>query len=198
MVFANSEHSAVEATVECDGAESCAADCTPCPCNAKMDGPASLGSDTNRVINSRLGPACAAPSSRVLLIGLGGSVLTQYLAANCPEMKIDNFEINPDVVAAARDFFGLRETQERNPGRVAVATVDAAVGLADLTSGGGGLELAEGFETGAEAYDAVVIDCFVGQGKIPDACRSRETLDHVRAVRRYGGDRNNDLSTCNE
>merc|ERR1719313_2802470 len=187
MVFANSEHSAVEAVLECDSADtSCAADCTPCPCSAKMDGPERLGTPTNRVINTRLVKLCEKPS-RVLLIGLGGSVLTQYLAANCPEMKLDNFEINQDVVDAAENFFGLKETQERNPGRVAVSTVDAAEGLADLTNGGAGLQLADGFTQGAEAYDAVVIDCFVGQGKIPDACRSRETLDHVRAVLRPGG-----------
>ena len=47
-------------------------------------------------------------------------------------------------------------------------------------AGARGLELAEGFVNGTDAYDAVVIDCFVGEGKIPDACRSRETLDKVR------------------
>jgi spermidine synthase len=152
-----------------------------------MDGPERLGTETNRVINTRLAPVCAK-SSRVLLIGLGGSVLTQYLAANCPSMALDNFEISKDVVDAAEDFFGLRETRERNPGRVAVTTIDAAEGLADLISGGGGLELADGFTNGTDAYDAVVIDCFVGEGKIPEACRSRETLELVRSVLRTGGE----------
>lgn len=190
MVFANSEHLAVEAVVECgESAGSCAAaSCAPCPCSAKMDGPDRLGTATNRVINTRLEKLCGKPS-RVLLIGLGGSVLTQYLAANCPEMKLDNFEISEDVVAVAQNFFGLRETQERNPGRVAVSTVDAAEGLADLTNGGAGLELADGFDpSGTDAYDAVVIDCFVGQGKIPDGCRSQQSLELVKTVLRPGGE----------
>jgi spermidine synthase len=141
------------------------------------------------VINTRLVPLCGEPS-RVLLVGLGGSVLTQYLADNCPDMKIDNFEISADVVQAAQDFFGLRETQERNPGRVAVSTVDAAEGLTELANGGAGLTLADGLDASNgthDAYDAVVVDCFVGQGKIPDACRSRDTLELVRTVLKPGG-----------
>jgi spermidine synthase len=68
-----------------------------------------------------------------------------------------------------------------------VSTVDAAVGLSQLSSGGEGLSLAAGFGNGTDAYDAVVIDCFVGQGKIPDACRTRETLETVRGILRPGG-----------
>jgi SAM-dependent methyltransferase len=189
MLFANEEHSAVVAVVECEGAseERCATDCTPCPCAAKMDGPSRLGTNYHRVIAGQLNGLCSADSSRVLLVGLGGSVLTQYLADNCRQMKIDVFEISPDVVSAAQSFFGLRECQELNPGRIGVSTVDAAVGLSQLASGGEGLELADGFVNGTDAYDAVVIDCFVGQGKIPDACRTRETLETVRGILRPGG-----------
>lgn len=186
MVFANEEKSAVEAVVECEGEGRCAADCTPCACTAKMDDPSRLGTSYHRVIASQLSSVCME-SSRVLLVGLGGSVLTQYLADNCPEMKIDVFEISPDVVSAAQSFFGLRECREQNPGRIGVSTVDAAVGLSQLSSGGEGLELADGFANGTDAYDAVVIDCFVGEGKIPDACRSRDSLELVRGVLRNGG-----------
>jgi spermidine synthase len=190
MVFANEEKSAVEAVVECEGTERCADDCSPCPCTAKMDDPSRLGTSYHRVIASQLSALCAdaaGTSSRVLLVGLGGSVLTQYLADNCPSMKIDVFEISPDVVSAAQSFFGLRECEANNPGRIGVSTVDAAVGLSQLSNGGEGLMLADGFANGTDAYDAVVIDCFVGEGKIPDACRSRETLEMVRGVLRPGG-----------
>jgi SAM-dependent methyltransferase len=187
MVFANEEKSAVEAVVECEGDGRCEADCTPCACTARMESPARLGTNYHRVIATQLATLCGGGSSRVLLVGLGGSVLTQYLADNCPEMRIDVFEISPDVVEAAQSFFGLRECREQNPGRIGVSTVDAAVGLSELAAGGQGLELAEGFVNGTDAYDAVVIDCFVGEGKIPDACRSRETLDKVRGILRPGG-----------
>ena len=70
----------------------------------------------------------------MLLIGLGGSVQAQYLAHNCRDMKIDAFEVSRDVVAAARNFFGLREAQESHGGSPAVSTVDAAEGLQQLAS----------------------------------------------------------------
>jgi spermidine synthase len=49
------------------------------------------------------------------------------------------------------------------------------------------LDISYVFVKGNEAYDAVVIYCFVGQGKIPDACRTRETLETVRGILRPGG-----------
>merc|ERR1719421_348005 len=117
-----------------------------------MDEPSRLGTSYHRVIASQLSAVCEQPS-RVLLVGLGGSVLTQYLADNCPKMNIDVFEISPDVVSAAQNFFGLRECEERNPGRIGVSTVDAAFGLSQLASGGEGLELADGFVNGTDTYD---------------------------------------------
>jgi spermidine synthase len=47
--------------------------------------------------------------SRVLMIGLGAGSLTSYLAGYLPELKIDNVELDPGVIAAAKKYFGLAE-----------------------------------------------------------------------------------------
>ena len=44
---------------------------------------------------------------KVLLIGLGAASLTKFLYRNCPLAKLTVVEIEPDVVAAARQFFKL-------------------------------------------------------------------------------------------
>jgi spermidine synthase len=179
--FANEERSGMEAIVECEPVEPCAISCTPCACDPKMESPSQLGTEYHRVINQQLEPLCKR-KSRVLMIGLGGAVLLQYLAKNCPQMSIDAFEINKNVVTAAQNFFGLALTQERAAGRVSVSVLDGAVGLAHLLAKDhSDLRLAAGV-AGPGAYDAVVIDCFSGAGKIPEACRSRATLEDARAV----------------
>jgi spermidine synthase len=47
--------------------------------------------------------------SRVLMIGLGAGSLTSYLAGYLPELQIDNVELDPGVIAAAKKYFGLTE-----------------------------------------------------------------------------------------
>lgn len=42
---------------------------------------------------------------RALLIGLGAASLAKFMYRHCPWTKIDVVEINPEVVAAARQFF---------------------------------------------------------------------------------------------
>lgn len=44
---------------------------------------------------------------RVLLIGLGAASLTKFVHLHCPAAQIDVVEIEPSVVAAARQFFKL-------------------------------------------------------------------------------------------
>lgn len=49
----------------------------------------------------------------VLLIGLGAASLTKFLHRHRPEAKLTVVEIEPDVVAAARQFFKLPDEDER-------------------------------------------------------------------------------------
>jgi spermidine synthase len=50
---------------------------------------------------------------RVLIIGLGAASLTRFVYRYCPQSHIDVVEIEPDVVAAARQFFYLPPENER-------------------------------------------------------------------------------------
>jgi spermidine synthase len=47
---------------------------------------------------------------RILMIGLGAGSVSTYLARAMPEAEIDAVEIDPGVVASARKYFGLQET----------------------------------------------------------------------------------------
>ena len=50
------------------------------------------------------------PPSRVLLVGLGGGSLAKFLLRHYPDCRIDAVELRPEVVKAARDHFGLPES----------------------------------------------------------------------------------------
>ena len=78
----------------------------------------------------------AAPSS-VLLVGLGGGALVRFFNAYFPELQLDVVEIDPAVVAVARDYFGAR------PGpRTRIIAVDGR----------------EYLERAAERYDLILLD----------------------------------------
>lgn len=46
---------------------------------------------------------------RVLVVGLGGGTLPSYLHRHWPRCRIDCVEIDPEVVRAAKEFFGFKE-----------------------------------------------------------------------------------------
>lgn len=50
---------------------------------------------------------------RALLIGLGAASLTKFMHRHCPQCRMDVVEIEPAVVAAARQFFRLPAEDER-------------------------------------------------------------------------------------
>jgi len=75
---------------------------------------------------------------RVLLIGLGAASLAKFVYRHCPRACIDVAEIEPEVVAAARQFFCL----PREDGRFRIHLVDGARFVLD----------------GAQSYDYVFVD----------------------------------------
>jgi len=60
--------------------------------------------------------------SRALMIGLGAGSMPTYLARFIPELTVDSVELDPGVIAAAKTYFGIRETPRthliENDGRV--------------------------------------------------------------------------------
>lgn len=104
----------------------------------------------------------------VLIAGLGGGTLPTALHDLLPEAHIDTVEIDPAVVAAAREYFGFA-TGERQ----LVHVRDARVFVKRAA-------------TGDVRYDLVMLDAFGGD-YIPEHLMTLEFLEEVRAIMTDGG-----------
>ena len=83
--------------------------------------------------------------SKVLMLGLGGGTISTYLGRFLPDAAIDTVEIDPAVIAAAKSYFGIKETP-----RVRYLEGDARVFLNRHT----------------DRYDLILVDAFHG-GYVP-------------------------------
>jgi spermidine synthase len=102
---------------------------------------------------------------RVLMIGLGGGAISTYIGLFMPQVSIDTIEIDPAVIAAAKKYFGLRETP-----RVRYIAGDGRVML----------------KRNAEKYDIIFVDAFRG-GYIPFHLLTREFYSLLRDRLAPGG-----------
>ena len=82
---------------------------------------------------------------RVLMIGLGGGSISTYLGRHMPDVAIDTVEIDPGVIAAAKKYFGMRESD-----KVRFLEGDGRVFL----------------NRHKETYDLILVDAFHG-GYVP-------------------------------
>jgi len=76
---------------------------------------------------------------RILMIGLGAGSISTYLARAMPDVHIDVVELDPGVIASARKYFGLQETD-----RVRIIESDGRVYL----------------NRHRELYDLILLDAF--------------------------------------
>ena len=62
--------------------------------------------------NQIMTAALAYPQNtkRILMIGLGAGSISTYLGRAMPDAQIDVVELDPGVIAAGKNYFGLRET----------------------------------------------------------------------------------------
>jgi len=60
--------------------------------------------------DATLALAYANEHRRILVIGLGGGTIPVYLARFMPDAIIDTVELDPGVIAAAKRYFGIGET----------------------------------------------------------------------------------------
>ena len=104
----------------------------------------------------------------VLLVGLGGGTLAIVMHHYFPEVNIDNVELDPDVVHAAKAYFGFKENK-----RVKVYVRDGRVQTRVLGRGG-------------KRYDMILLDAFRG-GYIPYHLTTREYMEQVKSLLRPGG-----------
>lgn len=104
-------------------------------------------------------------ASMCLLVGLGGGAMVRFLNHDFPEMQLDVVEIDPVVVALAREFFGTV------PGpRTRIITEDAFQYLRQAP----------------ERYDVIFMDAFLMPGKqagATDAFLRLKTATFLQSLR---------------
>jgi spermidine synthase len=97
-----------------------------------------------------LAPLLLAPTPRrVLLVGLGGGSLAKFLLHHYPDLQVDVVELREQVVAVARDWFGLPVLPRLN------ITVDDAGSFVRAATG---------------SYDLILIDAFDRRGIAYSVC----------------------------
>lgn len=102
---------------------------------------------------------------RIMIVGLGGASLTRALAQAYPEARIDNVEIDPVVVEAARRHFFYREGPQ-----VGTFVQDARTFARETP----------------HRYDLIFQDAFGGD-EIPYPLRTREYYESLRGLLAPGG-----------
>lgn len=113
----------------------------------------------------------------VLLIGLGAASLTKFLYRHCPRAKLTVVEIEPRVVAAARQFFKLPD----DPLRLSIVIADGAEYIAGFNG----------------TYDLILIDGFDAKDRSGELstlpfyrmCRARLSNDGLFAANLLGRNR---------
>jgi spermidine synthase len=96
--------------------------------------------------------AYAPQLDSLLLIGLGGGVLTSYLGRFVPDARIDSVEIDPGVIDTAKTWFSVKETE-----RTRIIASDGRVFL----------------NRNRNLYDAALIDAYIG-GSVPFHLMTKE------------------------
>jgi len=101
---------------------------------------------------------------RTLLVGLGAASLTKFLYRHRPQAKLTVVEIEPAVVAAARQYFKLPE----DPQRLRIEIADGVEWLASSD----------------ETFDLILVDGFDADARVG----ALDTLPFYRACRAHLGD----------
>jgi spermidine synthase len=103
---------------------------------------------------------------RILMIGLGGAALPNFIQSWFPETEVDIVEIDPMVIHLAKKFFFFKGTD-----RCRVHEADGRVFLRQLPAAG---------------YDVVFLDAFKS-GSIPYHLKTLEYYKEIRRVMAPGG-----------
>jgi spermidine synthase len=108
-----------------------------------------------------------APAPReLLMIGLGGGSIARFAHAQLPRTRVTVVEVNPEVLAAARSFFGLPPEEDR----VKVLVADGAAYV----------------PASPAAYDVLLLDAFE-DGRSVRSLATQEFYDACRDALRPGG-----------
>ena len=96
--------------------------------------------------------AYAPQVDQVLLVGLGGGVLTNYVGRFLPDAQVDSVEIDASVIDAAKTWFGVKEAE-----RMRLVESDGRVFL----------------NRNRKLYDVALIDAYIG-GSVPFHLMTKE------------------------
>ncbi len=132
---------------------------------------------TKEMMASLLLRDAARVPRKVLLIGLGAASLTKFLYRNCPLAKLTVVEIEPRVVAAARQFFKLPE----DPLRLNIVIDDGAKFIAENDKTWD-LILVDGFDEDARPGALDTLPFY-------QMCRARLNTNGIMAVNLLGRSR---------
>lgn len=102
---------------------------------------------------------------RMLMLGLGGGSIAEYLLRAMPDLSVTSIEVDPAVLGCARKYFGVRETDRHK-----VVISDARVYL----------------KRHREPYDLIIADAFRA-GYIPFHLLTREFYELLRDRLTPGG-----------
>jgi spermidine synthase len=102
---------------------------------------------------------------RILMIGLGGGSIPVYLGRFMPDATIDTVEIDPGIIKAAKDYFGIRETP-----RLRYIANDGRVFL----------------NRNKDTYDVILVDAFLN-GYVPFHLLTKEFFTLIKQRLTPGG-----------
>jgi spermidine synthase len=122
--------------------------------------------------------------SKVLLIGLGAASLTKFLYRHYPLAHLTVVEIEPAVVAAARQFFKLPE----DPKRLSLVIGDGSEYVLN-SNGQFDLILVDGFDENAHSGALETLPFY-------QACRTRLSNEGIMAVNLLTRSRNSETITA--
>lgn len=164
---------ATQTTIRCKHSKRCESSCPgACPCDVDL----SVGlAPYQQTMFEQISSLCSQGQSRVLLLGLGGGRMSQYLLDHCSGMRLEAIEISADMISLSRAYLGLGELEKTYGQRFFVEQID---GLAAVNERAG---------SSVEAYDAVLVDCFSKGSMVPESCRSREFAQKVKTILRPSG-----------
>ena len=114
------------------------------------------------------GSAAVSDAPTVLLIGIGGGSIARVLEANLPERgTVHSIDLEPEVVQAAIDYFGLPVTE-----RCTSAAADGAVFMRDHRK--------KVADKTAAGFDVLLLDAFTKDG-LASSTQRQATLDDAAA-----------------
>ena len=103
--------------------------------------------------------------TRVLIVGLGGGTIPQFLRHHFPDLEIDVVELDPAVVQVAKDHFGFRPDS-----RMQVVVADGRKFI----------------EQSDPLYDVIYLDAYSATS-VPYSLTTRQFLEATRRALKPGG-----------